>query len=468
MKFITKGICCLLIVLFMCFPVLAEENGESTAFDILVAHFKDNFHLNNGRYLAGMHSVIGEDSYLWGLDSDGEHIAMVYFPDGENIAFYGKLDRYGMLDALVIVETDNEYVSGSIIIDARTYQYDEILSDFSYESEQRAWRYENFKLRASAYIRDTLMYVNCMIDQLDLGLSLADLGFATFEEVSFFENEITQEDLAGIWELVTDDDSKLSCYMAKNSSYEWSWNGTTSPVTIHNVEEYLPQLYDSESLTISEYDYVAGKRYVYTVLNENIVEEEDVLRRCIFRDEDGTLYMRMESSHIGMTHSFDGLLFVKKENAPDGVRVTNYIPTQGERRALNAALDYLEVAAFSQQGLIEQLKYEGYSQSDSEYAVNNCGADWNEQALRCAKSYLDVAAFSYSGLVDQLRYEKFSKSQAEYGADHCGASWNQQAKKAAAAYLEIMDFSKSELIEQLEYEGFTYEQAVYGVEKNGY
>ena len=460
MKFRLKGICCLLIVLFMYIPAFAEGTTEPIAFDILTAYFKEHFQQNNGRYLAGMHSVIGEDSYLWGLDADGEHIAMVYFPDDDNIAFYGKLDRYGMLDALVIVETDNEYVSGSTIIDARTYQYDEILSDFSYESEQREWRYENFNLRASAYIRDTLLYVNCMIKQLDFDLSLADLGFNAFEEVSFFENEITQEDLAGIWELVTDSDSKLSCYMAKNSSYEWSWNGVASPVTILNVEEYLPQLYDCESLVISEYDYVSGKRYVYTVLDKSIVEEEDILRRCIFRDKTGTLYMRMESSHIGMTHSFDGLLFVKKENAPDGVRVTNYIPTQSQLQALNAARNYLEIAAFSRQGLIEQLKYEGHSQDDSEYAVNNCGADWHEQAVRSAKSYLEVAAFSYSGLVDQLRYENFSKDQAEYGADHCGASWNQQAKKAAAAYLDIMDFSRSELIEQLEYEGFTYEQAV--------
>lgn len=34
-----------------------------------------------------------------------------------------------------------------------------------------------------------------------------------------------------------------------------------------------------------------------------------------------------------------------------------------------------------------------------------------------AKSYLDYSAFSYSGLVDQLRYEGFTQAQAEYGAD---------------------------------------------------
>lgn len=91
-----------------------------------------------------------------------------------------------------------------------------------------------------------------------------------------------------------------------------------------------------------------------------------------------------------------------------------------------------------------------------------------KNALSAAIQYLNVAAFSYKGLVEQLEYEGYSHSEAVYGADNCGADWNEQAAKSAKEYLSIMSFSRSGLIEQLEYEGFTHDQAIYGVEQNGY
>ena len=89
-------------------------------------------------------------------------------------------------------------------------------------------------------------------------------------------------------------------------------------------------------------------------------------------------------------------------------------------------------------------------------------------ALEMAREYLDAMAFSRDGLVEQLEYEGFSHSEAVYGADHCGADWYEQAEKMAAEYLDAMPFSRSELIEQLEYEGFSHDQAVHGASANGY
>lgn len=139
----------------------------------------------------------------------------------------------------------------------------------------------------------------------------------------------------------------------------------------------------------------------------------------------------------------------------------------GQKNALRTAANYLGFTAFSYKGLIDQLKYEGYTSSEATYAADNCGADWFEQALKCAKRYLDYSAFSYSGLVDQLKYEEFTSAQAKYAADNCGADWYEQASKCAKKYLDFMDFSRQGLIEQLEYEGFTHGQAVYGAEQNG-
>lgn len=94
--------------------------------------------------------------------------------------------------------------------------------------------------------------------------------------------------------------------------------------------------------------------------------------------------------------------------------------TVGQKNALSKAQEYLSVMAFSYNGLIEQLKYEGFSDDESKYAVDNCGADWSQQAAKKAKEYLGVMSFSRQGLIEQLEYEGFTTEQAEYGVSAAG------------------------------------------------
>lgn len=119
----------------------------------------------------------------------------------------------------------------------------------------------------------------------------------------------------------------------------------------------------------------------------------------------------------------------------------------------------------------DELVNEAINNYSSQLSNNN--ARTNEttgeaNALKKAKSYLNLTAFSYDGLVEQLEYEGFTHDEAIYGAEHCGADWNEQAVEKARSYLELTAFSRDGLIEQLEYEGFTHSQAVYGVEQNGF
>lgn len=76
--------------------------------------------------------------------------------------------------------------------------------------------------------------------------------------------------------------------------------------------------------------------------------------------------------------------------------------------------------------------------------------------------------FFYEGLVKQLEFEKYTLEDAVFAVDHCGADWNEQAAKKAESYLRSGSFSRDGLIDQLEFDGITHEQAVYGVEQNGY
>ena len=89
------------------------------------------------------------------------------------------------------------------------------------------------------------------------------------------------------------------------------------------------------------------------------------------------------------------------------------------------------------------------------------------QAVLKAKEYLSVSAFSYKGLIGQLKFEGFSTSDSAYGASHAGANWNKQAAKKAREYLHVMAFSHSGLLQQLEFDGFTPSQAAYGVHAVG-
>lgn len=152
---------------------------------------------------------------------------------------------------------------------------------------------------------------------------------------------------------------------------------------------------------------------------------------------------------------------IKREEAMESA-------STGEENALKKANSYLNYSAFSRTGLIDQLEYEGFTTTEATFAVDNCGADWNEQALKKAKSYLDFTAFSRKGLIGQLEYEGFTTDQATQAVDNCGANWNEQAAKKAKSYLEYSAFSRSGLIDQLKYEGFTENQAEYGARQNGY
>ena len=91
-----------------------------------------------------------------------------------------------------------------------------------------------------------------------------------------------------------------------------------------------------------------------------------------------------------------------------------------------------------------------------------------KNALLKAESYLSMTAFSYNGLVKQLEFEGYSHDEAVYGAENCEADWNEQSAAKAKSYLDMTAFSRDGLITQLEFEGFTHEQALFGAEANGY
>ena len=94
--------------------------------------------------------------------------------------------------------------------------------------------------------------------------------------------------------------------------------------------------------------------------------------------------------------------------------------TVAQANAVEKALTYLDVLAFSKKGLIKQLEFEGFSTVDSSFAVDHIVVDWFEQAAIKAAEYLDVTSFSRKGLIEQLLFEGFTQDEAVYGVDQTG------------------------------------------------
>lgn len=90
--------------------------------------------------------------------------------------------------------------------------------------------------------------------------------------------------------------------------------------------------------------------------------------------------------------------------------------------ALEDAYGYLNLdgVSLSYDMLINQLVYEGYSESTATYAADNCGADWYAQAVKAAQYTMDRqnSNMSYDALVMILEAHLFTEDQAIYGADY--------------------------------------------------
>jgi hypothetical protein len=101
--------------------------------------------------------------------------------------------------------------------------------------------------------------------------------------------------------------------------------------------------------------------------------------------------------------------------------------TGPQKNAVRSAKQYLSMAGFSRDGLIQQLSSEageGYKVVDATFAVDSLNIDWNQEAVKSAKQYLSMQGFSCKGLIQQLSSsagEKYTVNQASYGAQQAGA-----------------------------------------------
>lgn len=174
----------------------------------------------------------------------------------------------------------------------------------------------------------------------------------------------------------------------------------------------------SKGIVEKEVDNSSKITYIVSLIDKDTLQL-GILDPMTGREKAGSDPLIFEREGVESSYISEHKVSLNNSNSRMGASKKNESTavSPGMRNALQSAKDYLDAMSFSCKGLIEQLEYEGYSSSEAKYAVEHCGADWNEQACDMARDYLEVMAFSRSSLIEQLEFEGFTHSQAVYGVD---------------------------------------------------
>lgn len=251
---------------------------------------------------------------------------------------------------------------------------------------------------------------------------------------------------------ISDNDALMDLY---DTTYLWFYeNGTFQYMNRYNHRGSYAR--KDENSFILKTDTVFMYDITENGLEEKVIETSDKASYLVTVIDSNTIQFDDLDPVTGNASADSSpLLFVKEDEESDYIQ-TNKTP-------LNGSSD-----SNTQKETETQKESPSTTKKDTKDTSSNSStsiSSGKRNALKSAKNYLSVMPFSYSGLVEQLEYEGYSNSEATYAADNCGADWYEQAVKSAKQYLEVMAFSRSGLIDQLEYEGYTHDQAVYGVDK---
>lgn len=237
---------------------------------------------------------------------------------------------------------------------------------------------------------------NQIAEGLESAKTYIDNALGTNDSFPYHNVEIEQDGLIISYSFSGMGDAADTIKMFPSDSLKEQWSSITD-VLIKSHQQFLDVMkkygVDSAPLTV------------------NLVDDRDTSRLLVSVENGTIVYDIVEDTE---TDSAESTTVTTPSNANTGTA------TMGQKNALKSAKNYLSIMGFSRKGLIEQLEYEGYTTEEATYAVNNCGADWNEQAAKSAKSYLDLMGFSRSGLIEQLEYDGYTHEQAVYGAEANG------------------------------------------------
>ena len=313
---------------------LSKEQGDTIElspeeqFDNVFSFFAGNGNAGKSR-----HSFITDATYYAGVSKEDNQIQFMYISEDKSQGVLLSLNREGHFEILVNIKSGNEGVIGTADMEASDYTYGYKFADFTYQANQRNWDYEKFKLRANAYVRNTMLYADSIL-QDNLKIDLNDLGFSAWENPGVYNNGyISTDDVAGLWDYKSIDKKIYSSKLYLTGDkiywrrYEEAYADAITPSTMTESEEYLL----SQGMVMSMTDPYTGEVAIIDDYVGNNDTTHEQFRRYIYRNADGTLCMRVESVYLGMSNNEDGKVYVKvDDDSETSLAPKFYYPSSAE------------------------------------------------------------------------------------------------------------------------------------------
>lgn len=131
--------------------------------------------------------------------------------------------------------------------------------------------------------------------------------------------------------------------------------------------------------------------------------------------EEYVKYLPMSRTGLAQMLEYDRFTADEAAHAMEHLENTDW-----DAEADEAVTNFLRQGV-SKLGLEETLAFQGFTPEQIGKAMGKTvDVDWDKQAVLCAEGYLEAMEFDRDGLIGQLKYEGFTTDQAEFAADQCG------------------------------------------------
>lgn len=143
-----------------------------------------------------------------------------------------------------------------------------------------------------------------------------------------------------------------------------------------------------------------------------------------------------------------------------------------ETDVFKVAKMYADTMAISKASIYNQLvsSVNKFSEEEARKAFESLEADWKSFALDTARRYVKSmgdSGISKKSIYDQLtsEFDGFTDEEAQYAIENLDFDWKESAVKAAKRYVDVLGVSKNHVYDKLVYdEKFTESEARHAVE----
>lgn len=129
--------------------------------------------------------------------------------------------------------------------------------------------------------------------------------------------------------------------------------------------------------------------------------------------------------------------------------------TDEQEEVYEALKEYLDEEVYSRMSLRDIITDNGVEQvydfkdEDVEFVINNLDVDWEVKATATALSYLEHGYYSEQGLINQVMFEFFTEEEATKAVQGLDILWEEKAKGYVKELVEKSGLSEEEIKDQL-------------------